>query len=167
VIIAAILAPAPAEGDTAGVTATVGGPMEGTESDTGDDTSTVEVRAANAAFYAAFEARDLDAMSDVWEHADRVTCVHPGWPVLAGWASVAASWYALFDGPQRLQFIVTDEHVNVVGRTAWVTCNENLLEAGGTQTVAATNVFVRDSSGWRLTHHHGSPVVQQSRPRNS
>jgi ketosteroid isomerase-like protein len=163
VIIAAILAPVVGEGDTARPAATVVHPM----SDADDDTSTAEVREANAAFYAAFEARDLDAMSDVWEHADRVTCVHPGWPVLAGWASVAASWYALFDGPQRLQFIVTDEQVNVVGRTAWVTCNENLLEVDGTQTVAATNIFVRDSSGWRLTHHHGSPVVQQSRTRNS
>jgi len=143
--------------------ATVGGPMDGPD----DDMSTAEVRAANAEFYSAFEGRDLDAMSDVWDHADRVTCVHPGWPVLTGWASVAASWFALFDGPQRLQIIVTDEQVNVVGRTAWVTCNENLLESGGTQTVAATNVFVRDSSGWRLTHHHGSPVVQQARTRNS
>lgn len=132
-----------------------------------DDPTTAAVRAANTAFYAAFEARDLDAMSDVWEHTDRVTCVHPGWPILTGWASVAASWFALFDGPQRLQFIVTDAQVHVVGDTAWVTCNENLLEGGGTQAVAATNVFVAEAGAWRLVHHHGSPVVQQSRPRNS
>lgn len=131
-----------------------------------EEPATDAVRAANAAFYAAFEARDLDAMSDVWEHTDRVTCVHPGWPILAGWASVAASWFALFDGPQRLQFIVTDEQVHVEGGTAWVTCNENLIDAGGTQAVAATNVFVL-GSGWRLVHHHGSPVVQQARARNS
>lgn len=135
--------------------------------ETDDDPTTAAVRAANAAFYAAFEARDLDAMSDVWEHTDRVTCVHPGWPILSGWASVAASWYALFDGPQRLQFIVTDEHVHVVGDSAWVTCNENLLEGGGTQAVAATNVFVGTEGRWRMVHHHGSPVVQQARPRNS
>ena len=135
--------------------------------ETSDDQVTAAVRAANSAFYAAFEARDLDAMSDVWEHTDRVTCVHPGWPILGGWASVAASWYALFDGPQRLQFIVTDEQVHVEGTTAWVTCNENLIDAGGTQAVAATNVFVSTGAGWRLVHHHGSPVVQQARPRNS
>ena len=132
-----------------------------------DDPTAAAVRTANAAFYAAFEGRDLDAMSDVWEHTDRVTCVHPGWPVLSGWASVAASWYALFDGPQRLQFIVTDEHVHVVDGSAWVTCNENLLEGGGTQAVAATNVFVATDGRWRMVHHHGSPVVQQARPRNS
>ena len=134
---------------------------------TSEDPATAAVRAANAAFYAAFEARDLDAMSDVWEHTDRVTCVHPGWPILTGWASVAASWFALFDGPQRLQFIVTDEQVHVEGTMAWVTCDENLIDAGGTQAVAASNVFVEGDGRWRLVHHHGSPVVHQPRGRNS
>ena len=141
---------------------TVDGPMPEAE-----PTTEAEVLAANAAFYAAFEARDLDAMSDVWEHSSRTTCVHPGWPMLAGWAAVAASWFALFDGPQRLQFIVTDERVEVSGDTAWVTCYENLLEREGTQTVAATNVFVRHRGSWRLVHHHGSPVLQRPRSRNS
>ena len=135
--------------------------------ETSDDAATAAVRAANTAFYAAFESRDLDAMSDVWEHTDLVTCVHPGWPILAGWASVAASWFALFDGPQRLQFIVTDEQVHVEGTMAWVTCNENLIDAGGTQAVAASNVFVETVGGWRLVHHHGSAVLQQARARNS
>jgi len=133
------------------------------------DDPAADVLAANAAFYAAFEARDLDAMSDVWEHTDRTSCVHPGWPILTGWASVAASWFALFDGPQRLQFIVTGTEVRVAGDTAWVTCNENLIEGAGaaTSSVAATNVFARGDGGWRLVHHHGSPIVQQPRPRNS
>lgn len=122
----------------------------------------VAVRAANEAFYDAFERRDLDAMSDVWEHSDRVACVHPGWSILTGWGAVSASWYALFDGPQRLQFIVTDERIAVVGGLAWVTCNENLIDGGATQAVAATNVFARADGGWRLVHHHGSPVLQRT-----
>lgn len=140
--------------------------MDGDDHDDAEDPSAA-VRAVNAAFYAAFEHRDLDAMSDVWEHTDRVTVVHPGWPILSGWASVAASWFALFDGPQRLQFIVTDEQVTVVDDVAWVTCNEDLLGAEGTQAVAATNVFVRTEDGWRLVHHHGSPVATRARPQGS
>ena len=146
-----------------GCTDTVVARMDATD----EDPDTGAVRAANTAFYAAFEARDLDAMSDVWEHTDRVTCVHPGWPILSGWASVAASWFALFDGPQRLQFIVTDEHVHVEGATAWVTCNENLIDGGATQAVAATNVFARAGRSWRLVHHHGSPVLQRPSERDS
>ncbi len=126
-----------------------------------DDLAAVSL--ANAAFYEAFELRDLDAMSDVWEHSDRVTCVHPGWAALHGWGSVSASWYALFDGPQRLQFIVTDERIEVAGDVAWVTCSENLLDTGSARAVAATNVFVRSDDGWRLVNHHGSPVMQRAR----
>lgn len=132
-----------------------------------DDAVTAAVREVNAAFYAAFEARDLDQMSDVWEHTDRVTVVHPGWPILSGWASVSASWFALFDGPQRLQFIVTDERVELADGTAWVTCNENLIDTDGTQAIAATNVFVRADGRWRMVHHHGSPVVRPSPDRDS
>ncbi len=131
------------------------------------DTDVLDVSTANAEFYDAFERRDLDAMSDVWEHSDRVACVHPGWAILTGWGSVSASWFALFDGPQRLQFIVTDERVSVAGDLAWVTCNENLIESGTTQAVAATNVFAKSDDGWRLVHHHGSPVIQRVSDQNT
>ena len=118
-----------------------------------------DVLTVNAAFYAAFENQDLDAMSDVWDHADDVTCVHPGWRQLRGWGSISASWFALFGGPQELQFIVTGAHVHVSGDVAWVTCTENLLGTPSTQTVAATNVFRRLGDRWKLVHHHGSPVA--------
>jgi len=119
-----------------------------------------DVLAANRAFYDAFEARDLDAMSDLWAHDDRVLCVHPGWTELRGWASVAASWAALFGGPQQLQFIVTQERVVLAGDVAWVSCDENLLSGDGSATVASLNLFARDGGGvWRMLAHHGSPVV--------
>lgn len=123
-----------------------------------------EVRAANAAFYEAFEAADLDAMSDLWEHSDRVLCTHPGWAPLRGWSSVAASWFALFDRAAPMQFILTEERVEVVGDAAWVTVDENLIGAGSGTTVAAVNVFVRSPSGWRMVVHHGSTVMTRRAP---
>jgi ketosteroid isomerase-like protein len=121
------------------------------------------VLGANRAFYAAFEARDIDAMSDLWEHSDRTSCVHPGWNRLNGWAAISASWFALFQNGQDLQFIITNERIDRVGDLAWVSCDENLLsdqQVGG--TVAALNLFVRDGASWRLVVHHGSPVVDRS-----
>lgn len=127
-----------------------------------DSQDEAEVRAANQAFYDAFESRDLDAMSDCWEHSDRVVCTHPGWRTLRGWGAVSGSWFALFGGPSPLQFILTDEAVEVVGDTAWVTVDENLISAEmGGGTVAALNVFVREGTRWRLVAHHGSPVAPQ------
>ncbi len=99
-------------------------------------------------------------MSDLWEHSDRVVCTHPGWATLRGWASVSASFFALFQGPQTMQFILTGEHVEVTGDTAWVVIDENILsdEVGG--TVAALNLFARSADGrWRMVVHHASPVA--------
>ena len=124
-----------------------------------EDGSADELSRRNQAFYEAFEARDLDAMSDIWEHSDRVSCTHPGWSVLRGWGAVAASWLAMFQGPQQIQFILTDEHVEVDGDLGWVTVDENIIGDQTGSTVSALNVFVRGESGWRLVAHHGSAVV--------
>jgi ketosteroid isomerase-like protein len=135
-----------------------------------------QVSAANAAFYAAFESLSLDAMSAIWEHSDRVSVTHPGWPTLRGWARVAGSWEAIFANTGFIQFVLTEEIVTVVGDVAWVTLDENILQAtgspdgGGADTeeldgahIAATNVYVRSDAGWRMLLHHGSPVsVPQS-----
>jgi ketosteroid isomerase-like protein len=129
------------------------------------------IGATNAAFYAAFEARDLDAMSEVWEHSDRVVVTHPGWPMLRGWARVAGSWDAIFRNTPYIQFVLTGEELVQVGDVAWITLDEHILQAtgspdgGGADTqelsgaqVAATNLFVRSGGRWRMVAHHGSPV---------
>jgi ketosteroid isomerase-like protein len=131
----------------------------------------VGVEEANAAYYAAFETRDPDAMAAVWEHSDRVSVTHPGWPTLHGWSRVAGSWEAIFTNTAFIQFVLTDEVIQVSGTTAWVTCDENILQAGSSREggedvaelqggrVAATNVFVLDDGRWRMVLHHGSPVA--------
>jgi ketosteroid isomerase-like protein len=123
------------------------------------DPDIAAVRAANQAFYDAHEHRDLDAMRAVWEHSDAVVCVHPGWPILRTWPHVEESWRRILTGPGRNQFILTNEAVAVNADTAWVTLDENLVDAGNTGTVAATNVYVRRGNRWLLVAHHGSPVI--------
>jgi ketosteroid isomerase-like protein len=117
------------------------------------------VAAVNKAFYAAFEGRDLDAMSKVWEHSDRIVCTHPGWASLRGWGQVAASFFALFQNAQHLQFILTKETAEVAGDMGWVAVDENILQSTNATTVAALNLFVRGEDGeWRMVAHHASPV---------
>lgn len=121
-----------------------------------DETSLL---AANAVFYTAFETRDLDAMSALWEHSARVTCTHPGWATLRGWPHVEASFYALFAGKSSLQFMLTEAQVHIHGETGWVTVDEDLLGDQHGATVAALNLFARDGHGrWRMVAHHGSSV---------
>jgi ketosteroid isomerase-like protein len=118
-----------------------------------------EVLRANRSFYEAFESRDLDAMSDVWEHSERATCTHPGWRRLNGWATISASFFAIFTGPQPIQFILTGEHAEIVGDTAWVTVDENILGDDSGSTASAVNVFVRDRGDWRMVVHAASQVL--------
>jgi ketosteroid isomerase-like protein len=129
------------------------------------------VRDANSAFYAALETRDLDAMADVWEHSDRIVVTHPGWPMLRGWARVAGSWDAIFRNTGYIQFVLTDEQVTIVGDSAWVTLDENILQAGEADDLSGSkatsiNVFVRgghdsdaDDDNWKMVVHHASPVA--------
>ena len=128
--------------------------------------ATEAVLAANRRYYEAFEAKDLDAMSDLWERSDRSVCTHPGWVTLEGWGSVASSFFALFQNGQQIQFVLTRERATVQGDTAWVSLDENLLGDQGGVTVATINIFVKASTPgraqpWRMVCHHGS-VVQAS-----
>jgi ketosteroid isomerase-like protein len=118
-----------------------------------------ELVEANAAFYNAFERRDLDAMSEVWLHEDHVVCTHPGWASLHGWPAVAASWFALFQGDHPMQFILTKVTATVRGDTGWVTVDENLIAGPQAQTVAAVNLFERHADGWKLVLHAGSGIA--------
>lgn len=120
------------------------------------------IRLANQAFYDAHEARDLGAMTAVWERSERAVCVHPGWPILRGWDEIKQSWSDIFSGPGRNQFILTNDTISVKGDTAWVSLDENMVSLDGAGTVAATNLFIRDHEGeWKLTVHHGSPLLSR------
>jgi ketosteroid isomerase-like protein len=135
-----------------------------------DGAAEAGVRDANAAFYAALESRDLDAMSEVWEHSDRIVVTHPGWPMLRGWARVVSSWEAIFHNTGYIQFVLTDEEVTIVGDSAWVTLDENILQAGASDDLSGSkatsvNVFVRGhdpdagDDNWKMVVHHASPVA--------
>ena len=127
--------------------------------DTGGDVAAVA--AANAAFYRAFESGELAAMDEVWEHSDRVSCTHPGMPAVSGWTAVRHSWAAILAGGGVPQFIVTEEHVQVVGDVGWVVAVENMILPGGSGAGSVVNWFVRGAEGWLMIGHHGAPI---SRP---
>lgn len=104
----------------------------------------------------------------------RVSCVHPGWPVLTGRGEVLRSYALIMANTDYIQFFLTDVHVSVSGDTALVTCTENILSGGPApedapgpgpllgQLVVATNVFHRTSEGWKLWSHHASPVLAET-----
>ena len=107
-------------------------------------------------------------MNAVWDHAEHVRCVHPGWTLLAGWPAVRESWEAIFKDGREMRFSIGDVAVRVEGDTAWLTCTESILsQAGGNiavTTLLATNVFERHGARWRLVHHHASHILSGGPP---
>ena len=130
------------------------------------------VTAANAELYAAFEEGDVDRMEAIWDDADDVQCIHPGWPLLRGRSRVLRSWSVIMANTNYIQFFLTGVDAVIDADIAVVTCEENILTGiedpegglGGSQKVLATNVFRRRPHGWRLWLHHASPVLA---PRES
>ena len=126
---------------------------------------------ANEGFYRAFESLDPDQMEQVWARDDSIQCGHPGWPLLRGWQAVMESWRRIFENTPMIRFMLTDVSVEVRGAIAWVTLYEDLIGSVEGQHVSAkiltTNIFEKRAEGWRLIHHHGSPVAQQISPADS
>jgi ketosteroid isomerase-like protein len=122
-----------------------------------------DVVEANARFYRAFEALDIDEMDRVWAHGRHVKCVHPGWPLLVGWEAVRESWATIFTNTAEMRFTLSNVSAGGGDELAWVTCTENILsEVNGRVSVTAilaTNLFERDGGEWRMIHHHASHVL--------
>lgn len=122
-----------------------------------------EVTQVNRAFYEAFESLDIGRMDTVWAHQDYVTCIHPGWALREGWPDVRDSWVLIFNHTFTMKFQLSEVLVQVAGDIGWVVCTENLTteQDGATveSRVLATNLFERVGEGWKLIHHHGSPIM--------
>ncbi len=114
------------------------------------------VLAANAAFYAAFNARDSNAMAALWATAAEVTCVHPGWNILRGREAVLESWRSILGNADQAKIVGAAEAAQIVGEVALVVGRELV----GGHPIAVSNTFLLEQDGWKLLHHHASPVAR-------
>jgi len=104
---------------------------------------------ANEAFYAAFSGRDMEAMKGVWAEGEQITCIHPGWPPLAGRDEVMGSWGSILGGDSSPEITCRSPMAHVFEGFAYVICHEVLLDGA----LLATNIFCRDGGRWRMVHH--------------
>lgn len=118
---------------------------------------------AEAAFYAAFEAADVDAMLAVWDDAPDALCVHPLGPVLVGIRAIAESWRELFSNGPGMRFDVRPHNVVETTGLAVRTVAEVIHVAGEAASrppILATNAYRLTPSGWRIIVHHASPSAE-------
>jgi ketosteroid isomerase-like protein len=113
-----------------------------------------------AAFYQAFESKDIEAMMQAWADDEEIVCVHPGGTRHVGYDAVRAAFEQIFAGDAKLAFRLEQMvMLETVGLALQSVVEQ--VHAGETNvhgSVVATNVFMRTPSGWRLVCHHASPA---------
>ncbi len=113
---------------------------------------------AEAAFYAAFSAADVDAMMRVWAPGVAIACIHPAGPRLEGSAAIRASWAHILGDPVlrafelRGQLILGDDEFRIHSVEENITVPGTAFVA---PPVLATNVYQRLDDGWYMVLHHG------------
>ena len=115
---------------------------------------------ANEAFYAAFAARDVEAMDDVWSRRETITCIHPGSSPIFGHKRVQRSWRMILNNPQSPAVVCRDAAAQMCGDVAYVLCWEQIEHT----FLAATNVFVREDGRWRMVHHQAAAAPPPENP---
>lgn len=123
-----------------------------------------EVLAANAAFYRAFERKDIETMSAVWSQGTGSFCIHPGSDILRGWKEIRTSWEQIFKNTAYIEINTDIIATEITEKIAYVVLRENVFQVvGGRRLEAqstATNIFQFLGEKWYLVHHHGSPILR-------
>ena len=116
---------------------------------------------ANETFYRALATADAEAMDAIWARSTSVSCLHPGWTLLAGREAVLGSRETILSSPQQPRIVGGGATVTMLGNdVAMVFCREVVSGSA----LYATNIFVKETGTWRLTHHHSGPVMMQPDP---
>jgi hypothetical protein len=113
---------------------------------------------ANQAFYEALAGGQNDQMEQIWATTTPVICIHPGEPPIRGLASILESWRGIAHNPPPIE--ISDPQVQIIRGLAAVTCFEHI----GDTLLAATNLFVWESSRWAIAFHQSGPVQALGNP---
>lgn len=115
---------------------------------------------ALAQFYAAFNGRDLDAMSRNWEQSDEIAMDNPLGGIKRGWNEIRGVYERLFNGPARVYVEFHDYSLHETPEMFYVVGRERgQFELGAERielAIRTSRIFRKRSGSWRQVHHHGS-----------
>ncbi|HXD36554.1 MAG TPA: nuclear transport factor 2 family protein [Rhodanobacter sp.] len=116
--------------------------------------------AALAAFYRAFNRRDLGAMSCNWANDAAASMSNPLGGIARGWPAIRAVYERIFTGPARVQVAFHDFTLHEAGDCFHAVGRERgTLVNGDTRlelAIRTTRLYRRIDGAWRQVHHHGS-----------
>jgi ketosteroid isomerase-like protein len=123
------------------------------------------VEEAGYSLYEAFSGKNIEAMAKVWSRSPYARCIHPGWDPVVGWQDIRQSWVDIFESIDEISFELTDIHVEVAGRIAWINllayANVTTEDEGEFNTVVvATTIFEESDGQWLIVLHHSSHYAE-------
>jgi uncharacterized protein (TIGR02246 family) len=112
---------------------------------------------------AAVNARDMQAMSQIWSQSDDILLFDVTPPGrFQGWPAIARSFNNFFLRLSDVAMTVDNVQVSVDGALAAATYDWTLAGTLDGRTLAdhgqATALYRREKNGWRLVHAHYSPA---------
>ncbi len=124
-------------------------------------------------FYDAVNAvlqGDAGPMLAMWSRADDASYCDTRGQVIRAWSALEAYWRRAADlnarAPGGLRATGEVQQVVVGGELGYVVAVERVRREGdsGVMTARATNVFRRETDGWRLLHRHAdaAPITASS-----
>lgn len=118
-------------------------------------------------FYDAFQQRDIDLMSSVWEENDQICCIHPGAQRLFGFDAIIKSWQQIF--AVKSDMIITISEPIYINQEASAIhyVRENIsVQNEYMGVICATNIYRQTDNGWKIILHHASALMaEQSAPK--
>jgi len=117
---------------------------------------------AEDAFYDALEEGDREQLLSVWADSDDISCLLPMYPFIQGRAAVADVFAHLFSQGHGVSLSINHLHWIETGDIAIHQVEEVIQNVPPDRPPPppfyGTNIFRRDSSGWRLLLHQNSPT---------
>lgn len=120
-----------------------------------------EVTAASNQFYLALNrmlSGDANPLADIWSHSATATTMHPVGGREVGWEQVRQSWEQVAQVATDGEVHLDDQLIQVVGDVAYELGVERGRFSLAGEPIAfevrVTNIYRRESAGWRIVHHH-------------
>jgi ketosteroid isomerase-like protein len=122
-----------------------------------------ELRSLSATFYDAVNAvfqGDAGPMLALWSQADEASYCDTRGQIVRGWPALEAYWRRAAElnarAPGGLRATGEVQQIVVGGELGYVVAVERVRRDGesGVMTARATNIYRRETDGWRLLHRH-------------
>jgi len=111
-------------------------------------------------FYAAFNQRDMVAVSESWAHTDDISMDNPVGGIKRGWNELQAVYQKIFNGPAHVYVEYYDYTIHETKEMFYAVGRERGHFRTGEIELAllirTSRIFSKINGTWRQVHHHGS-----------